>query len=85
MKNSQLVVIEFINLTGLTQNDIALNSGFTPQQITLWKNGTYVISLENYIHLCKSNLVNPDIPLSKAITNESLSRVEQECLKGKNK
>jgi len=64
---------------------ISENSGFTEQQFGQWKLGKINISLENYIHLCKSNGINPDVPLRNMVTNEALSRVEQECLKGKNR
>jgi len=83
MKKSQLAIMELIKLCGLSQIDMATNSGFRREQITLWKNGTYVISLENYIHLCNSNNVNPDVPLSNIVTNQALENVENECLKSK--
>lgn len=81
MKDFQKAIIEFINLTGDTQRQISANAGIAPEQLSDWKNGRRSISLENFIHLCKSNNINPDVPLSKVITNEAFLRVEKQALK----
>jgi len=83
MKNYQQAIIELINLTGLTQRQIALNAVIPPEQLSDWKNGRKSISLENYIHLCKSNGINPDVPLCNIVTNQALEKIEKECLKSK--
>jgi len=83
MKNYQEAIIELIKLTGMTQRQIALNAGLPQEQLSDWKNGRRSISLENYIHLCKSNGINPDVPLSNIVTNQALENVEKECLKSK--
>lgn len=83
MKEFQKAIIEFIKLTGYNQRQISANAEIQPEQLSDWKNGRRSISLENFIHLCKSNNINPDVPLTKVIENEALLKVEQECLKSK--
>lgn len=83
MKNYQKAIEELIRLCGFSQNQMSRNSGFGSDQISKWKNGLSSPSLENYIKLCESNGVNPDVPLSKVATNEALSKCEKECLKCK--
>jgi len=83
MNNYQKAIIEFIKLTGFTQRQIAINSGFTAEQVSDWKNGRRSISLDNYVHLCNSNGINPDVPLSKMATNEAFENIENESLKNK--
>lgn len=83
MKDFQKAIIEFINLTGYTQRQISANAGIAPEQLSDWKNGRRSISLENFIHLCKSNGINPDLPLSNIAQSESLENCEKECLKSK--
>lgn len=83
MKDSQKAILELIKLCGITQNQMSVNSGFAVTQISDWKNGRFDISLEKFIHLCKSNGINPDVPLSNIVTNQALENVEKECLKSK--
>jgi len=83
MKDSQKAILELIKLLGVSQKEIAEKAGFIPQQFGEWKNGIKNISLENYIHLCKSNGINPDVPLSNIVTNQALENAEKECLKSK--
>jgi len=83
MKDSQKAIEELIRLCGFTQKVISENSGFTEQQFGQWKLGKINISLENYIHLCKSNGINPDLPLINIAQSESLEKYEKECLKSR--
>lgn len=78
MNNSQLAILEMINLCGFTQVDIAKNSGFTKSQITLWKNGSWSITLENFIHLCTSNGVNPETVLIKVAENHTWNKIKKQ-------
>lgn len=78
MKNSQLAIAELIKLVGYTQREICEKSGFAISQFSYWKSGKKNITLENFIHLCTSNGVNPETVLIKVAESHTWNKIKKQ-------